>query len=108
MDWVSSFDFDDLRAEVTEAGISLAFSVRNVGSRRGKAVPRIYITYPSCAGEPPAQLKAFEVVRLEPGEPRRVMIDIPLDDLAIFDELSGSRPPGRTRFTLASRRPNCC
>jgi len=92
----TSFGFDDLRADVSEAGIRLAYSVRNVGSRRGKAVPQIYITYPSDAGEPPAQLKAFVVVRLEPGEARQVMIDITLDDLAIFDELSGSRlvPPG--------------
>jgi beta-glucosidase len=92
----TSFDFDDLRAEVTEAGISLAFSVRNVGSRSGKAVPQIYITYPADAGEPPAQLKAFKVLRLEAGEARQVMIDIPLDDLAVFDELSQRRvvPPG--------------
>ena len=91
----TSFDFDDLRAAVTEAGINLSLSVRNIGSRRGKAVPQIYVTYPSEAGEPPTQLKAFEAIRLEPGEGRQVEINIPLDDLAIFDERSRSRvvPP---------------
>ena len=87
----TSFDFDDLRAEVTEAGIDVTFIVRNIGSRRGKAVPQIYVTYPPDAGEPPSQLKAFEVIRLEPREARDVVISIPLDDLAIFDERSGSR-----------------
>jgi beta-glucosidase len=99
----TSFDFDDLRTEVTEAGIDLTFIVRNSGSRRGKAVPQIYLTYPLDAGEPPTQLKAFEVVRLEPGEARQVKIDIPLDDLAIFDERSRLRvvPPGRYEIQLA-------
>ena len=46
---------------------------------------------PDDDGEPPVQLKAFQVVRAEPGEARQVEIDIPLDDLAIFDERSGSR-----------------
>jgi hypothetical protein len=30
---------------VTEAGIDVTFRVRNVGSRRGKAVPQIYLTH---------------------------------------------------------------
>jgi hypothetical protein len=47
----STFDFDDLRAEVAEAGIDLTFIVRNIGSRCGKVVPQIHITYPSDAGE---------------------------------------------------------
>jgi beta-glucosidase len=91
----TSFDFDDLQVEVTEAGIDVAFRVRNIGARHGKAVPQLYLTYPPGAGEPPAQLKGFDVVRLEPGEARNVKINVPLDDLAIFDERSGSRvvPP---------------
>lgn len=113
----TSFDFDDLHAEVTEAGIGVTFSVRNSGSRRGKAVPQIYVTYPPDAGEPPAQLKAFEVVRLEPGQAQQVEITIALDDLAIFDERSRSRvvPSGTYELHLGvssaellftSRAPN--
>jgi hypothetical protein len=45
-------------------------TVRNIGPRRGKAVPQIYLTHPPDAGEPPAQLKTFDVVRLEPREAR--------------------------------------
>jgi beta-glucosidase len=98
----TSFDFDDLQIEVTEAGIDVAFRVRNVGSRRGKAIPQIYLTHPPYAGEPPTQLKAFDVVRLEPGEAQQIEINIPLDDLAIFDERSQSRvvPPGPYEIQL--------
>jgi hypothetical protein len=86
----TSFDFDHLRAELTEAGIGLTFIVRDIGSRPGKAVPQIYVSYPSDSGEPPAQLKALEVIHLQPAEALQIEIGIPLDDLAIFDELSGS------------------
>ena len=36
----TTFDFDHLRAELTEAGIGLTFIVRNIGSRPGKQFPR--------------------------------------------------------------------
>jgi beta-glucosidase len=86
----TSFEFADLRAEATEGLICVTFSVRNVGSRRGKAVPQLYVTFPAATGEPPAQLKAFQVVRLEPGEVSEVGMEIPADDLAIFGDDSGT------------------
>jgi beta-glucosidase len=98
----TSFEFDDLRTEVTMAGIGLTFGVRNVGPRPGKAVPQVYVTFPPDAGEPPVQLKAFDAVRLEPGEVRDLSIDIPFDDLAIFDDESQSRvvPAGRYEIQI--------
>ena len=104
----TSFDFEDLRAEVRGAGIDLIFHIRNVGPRPGKAIPQIYISYPSNADEPPAQLKAFDVVRLGPGKARQVKINISYDDLAIFDELSNHvscRLEG-TRSASVPRRQN--
>ena len=87
----TSFEFADLRAEVTEALISATFKIRNVGSRHGKAVPQLYVTFPPAADEPPAQLKAFQVVRLEPGQVSEVRMEISIDDLAIYDDVSQSR-----------------
>ena len=87
----TALEFADLRAEVTEALIGVTFSVRNVGSRRGKAVPQLYVTFPPEAGEPPGQLKAFQVVRLDPAQVSEVGMEIPIDDLAIYDDQYGSR-----------------
>jgi beta-glucosidase len=87
----TSFEFADLRAEVTEALIGLTFKIRNVGSQGGKAVPQLYVTFPPEAGEPPAQLKAFQVLHLDPAEIREVAMEIPVDDLAIYDDQYGSR-----------------
>ena len=94
---LTSFEFADLRIDVTGAAIGVTFTVHNLGSRRGKAVPQAYVTYPPDADEPPAQLKAFDAVRLEPGEVLDVSIHIPFDDLAIFDDES------RSRVVLAGR-----
>ena len=87
----TSFEFADLRAEAMEGLIGVTFSVRNVGSRPGKAVPQLYVTFPAAAGEPPAQPKAFQVVRIEPGQVSPVGMEIPIDDLAIYDDQRGSR-----------------
>jgi beta-glucosidase len=87
----SSFELADLHAEATETLIGVTFSLRNVGSRRGKAVPQLYLTYPPEASEPPGQLKGFRVVRLEPGQVSQVGMEIPIDDLAIYDDDSRSR-----------------
>ena len=37
----------------------------------------------------PKELKAFKRVRLEPGETKTVHLDIPVKDLAYYDEQSG-------------------
>jgi beta-glucosidase len=100
----TSFDFADLHAQATDALIGVTFTVRNIGSRRGKAVPQLYVTFPPEAGEPPAQLKAFQVVRLDPGEVSEVGMEIPFDDLAstaTIPDHAGCKP-GRTKSTLAS------
>jgi beta-glucosidase len=97
----TSFEFAELRAEMKETYIGVTFSVRNVGSRRGKAVPQLYVTYPSEAGEPPAQLKAFQTVRLEPGQVSELVMEIPVDDLVIFGDGSGSHVvPGMYEIQL--------
>jgi beta-glucosidase len=97
----TSFEFADLRAEAREGLIGVTFSVRNVGSRPGKAVPQLYITLPAEAGEPPAQLKAFQVGRIEPGQVSPVGMEIPIDDLAIYDDDSRSRVvPGMYEIQL--------
>ena len=78
----------------------MRFAVHNTGHRPGKAVPQIYVRYPPGAGEPGAQLKGFDAVRLQGGERRVLTIDIDCDDLMIFNEESASRilPAGGYEF----------
>ena len=55
-------------------GVRASVVVRNIGERRGFAVPQLYVGMPEPDGlvQPPAQLKGFESVRLRPGAAKRV------------------------------------
>lgn len=54
--------------------ITVEFTVRNTGKRRGAEVPQVYLGLPASAGEPPKRLVGFEKVWLEPGQQRRVRV----------------------------------
>jgi beta-glucosidase len=98
----TTFDLDDLTIESAGESFNLRFRVRNTGRRPGKAVPQIYVAYPSDAGEPPAQLKGFATARLDPGEARDLTIAITRDDLMVHDEHTHGRvlPRGDYEFRL--------
>jgi beta-glucosidase len=98
----TTFQIDGVELATAADGCRLRIALRNSGSRAGKAVPQIYISYPPGAGEPGAQLKGFDAVRLRARERRVLTIDVTSDDLEIFDEESGSRilPAGRYEFRV--------
>jgi beta-glucosidase len=87
----TTFEIDGLEVKTAGNACQVRFALRNAGSRAGKAVPQIYVRYPPDAGEPGAQLKGFDAVRLEAGERRELTIEVAADDLMIFDEESDSR-----------------
>jgi beta-glucosidase len=99
----TTFEITHFQIEQTDKSFQAIVEVRNTGSRAGKAVPQIYISYPPDAGEPPGQLKGFDAIRLEAGETRRTTIKIARDDLLIFDEQSRTRwlPSGPYEFRAA-------
>ena len=96
----TTFEIDALEVQTATDAFRVRFALRNTGARAGKAVPQIYVRYPPGLGEPGAQLKGFDAIRLEVGERRGLTIDITSDDLKVFDEESGSRilPSGEYEF----------
>ena len=97
----TTFELSGIEVEEVGEGFRVSFEVRNTGARRGKAVPQIYVGYEESVGEPPAQLKAFDAVRLDSGESRTLALEITHDDLAVYDETSGARmfPSGELTFS---------
>jgi len=80
------------RAQVAPEAIDIAGSwqvsarVRNTGARGGATVVQLYAEYPDSAYDRPLrELKGFRRVWLEPGEERRVTIDLPARALAVWD-----------------------
>ena len=67
----TTFRVSDLRIQPgTDATVSVA--VTNTGDRAGSAAPQLYVGMPEKGiDQPPLQLKAFERVKLAPGETKR-------------------------------------
>ena len=100
----TAFKFEDLRLSKTllEAGdtITTTLGVTNCGSVSGETVVQVYVAVPDSQVErAPKELKAFQRVRLQPGETKTVQLDIPVKDLAYYDEQSGWTVEP-TRYTL--------
>jgi beta-glucosidase len=72
--------------EQSEA-VRLAVSVRNAGTRAAAEVVQVYLEPPGLQMERPVRsLVAFQRLELEPGEQRRINLEIPLRRLSCFDE----------------------
>jgi beta-glucosidase len=57
-------------------GARVSVEVRNTGRRRGAEVVQLYLAFPSSAGEPPRQLKAFAKLVLGPKQERTVTLTL--------------------------------
>ncbi|MDB4893345.1 MAG: glycoside hydrolase family 3 domain protein [Gemmatimonadetes bacterium] len=86
----TTFSISDLavspRAADGTRPITVEFTVRNTGTRRGADVPQVYLGLPASAGEPPKRLVGFEKLWLDPGQRRRVRI--------VIDPRSANHPLG--------------
>ncbi|HET9912032.1 MAG TPA: glycoside hydrolase family 3 C-terminal domain-containing protein [Anaerolineales bacterium] len=90
----TAFEFDHLRLSDTSLGardtLTIALEVTNRGQVAGDTVVQVYVAMPSSQVErAPKELKAFRRVQLKPGETKTVQVDIPVKDLAYYDEQSG-------------------
>jgi beta-glucosidase len=100
----TAFEFGHLRLSETSLGVgdtlTATLDVTNCGSVAGDTVVQLYIAVPTSQVErAPKELKAFNRVGLEPGETKTVQVDIPVKDLAYYDEQSGWTVE-RTSYTL--------
>jgi beta-glucosidase len=71
----TTFGYQNLK--ITPApghGALVELDVSNTGTRIGAAVAEVYVGMPAAAGEPPAQLKGFQKVHLNPGQTSHVSI----------------------------------
>jgi beta-glucosidase len=90
----TTFEFNHLR--LSDSSLSAAdtltatLEVTNLGPVAGDTVVQVYVALPTSQVERALrELKAFRRVRLQPGETKTVQVEIPVQDLAYYDEQSG-------------------
>ncbi len=87
----TSFDYGDLRLESAEIGqegiLRGSVEVANKGPRAGEEVVQLYIGAEESQVERPVkELKAFKRVHLDPGQAKRVVLEVPASALAYYGE----------------------
>jgi len=70
--------------------MTVSFNVTNVGEKPGKEVAQVYVVPPdSRLRRPLKELKGFTKVTLEPGERKKVRIELDWRDFAYYDDFFG-------------------
>jgi beta-glucosidase len=87
----SSFEFSDLKTDKKsyEVGdiIEVMFSLKNTSKIDGKEVAQLYISDPESTVEKAAQeLKGFHKIFVKGGATEKVIIQLPVEELAFYDE----------------------
>jgi beta-glucosidase len=71
----------------TDGSVRVSFDVTNTGQREGATVAQVYVGDPSAAVKRPLkELKAFEKVRLGPGDAHHVSVSLNRRSLAYWSE----------------------
>jgi len=63
----------------------LSFNVTNTGKRAGSEITQVYLDFPAGAGEPPAQLRGFQKITLEPGSQTTVKVGLTARQVSIWN-----------------------
>ncbi len=80
------FGFEAAETQRVGDSIRCSITVRNTGRARGREVAQLYAGFPETVSRPHKLLRGFASVELEPGEAKRVDFNVPLNDLAWWNE----------------------
>jgi beta-glucosidase len=85
----TTFETDNVAAEVVDGQLVVTATVRNTGSRDGEEVVQVYAGYANSAVDRPVkQLCGFQRVFVPAGGSATVAIETPLDKLRYYDPVS--------------------
>ena len=102
----TTFSLSHLSLVSSKSGFGLRVRVSNTGTRAGIAVPQAYLTFPTAAGEPPAQLKAFATVSLASGQSTLVTLTIPASAFRVYLNGAWTTLPGTYRLAVGQSSAN--
>ena len=83
----TEFKYSDLFVERIKDSIAVKLLVENIGEYDGKEIVQIYVSKENSGfTRPVKELKAFEKIYVEKGKKESLEIEIPLNDLAYFNQ----------------------
>ena len=80
----TTFKLSSASLKSATGGVVVRVNVTNTGSRAGSDAVQAYVQYPSGAGEPPHQLRAFARVALAAHQTRTITLTIARDGFQVF------------------------
>ncbi len=80
----TQFRYSGLRVK-DDGGVSVNFTIQHTGNRAGAEVAEVYASLPPSAGEPPMRLIGWQRTQLNPGESKRVSLNIQPQYLSVLD-----------------------
>ncbi len=101
----TTFAYDHLRLPAGEVdvadGLQLELELTNTGSVAGAEVVQVYVADPECSVyRPERELRAFEKVKLDPGETKTVSLQLDRRAFAFFDAEAGDWVVEAGRFEV--------
>lgn len=102
----TTFDYRQIKSvKQSKDKVTVTVLVRNSGSRDGEEVVQLYASYPESKVERPMkQLRAFSKVPIAAGETKEVVLDIPKEDFAYWDEAQDKFvvEPGKVKLLIGA------
>ncbi|GAA3236746.1 glycoside hydrolase family 3 C-terminal domain-containing protein [Pseudonocardia petroleophila] len=86
----TEFAYSALTVAVDGTDVTVGATVTNTGGRAGREVVQLYVGDPQCSvARPPAELRGFTKIALEPGESRTVGFTLGARDLSFWSTVHG-------------------
>lgn len=106
----TNFDITELQSDtehITEGGtVTVTVHIRNTGKMAGAETVQIYVKA-MCERSPNAQLKGVQKVYLQPGEERKIKIELKEDAFSLYDEEGRSvLKEGQYKMYVGTQQPD--
>jgi len=98
----TSFGYAALVVDAASAApaVIVSCTVTNTGSRAGREVPQLYLSFPAAADEPPWVLRGFDSVELAAGAASPVSFTLTQRDISTWDAGAHAWAPARGDFKV--------
>lgn len=89
-----------------EGGVNISLDIKNVGNMDGEEVVQVYLKFPNDSAI--KRLRGFKRIGLDKGEIKSVAIQIPADDMTIWNETNKKfeLPKGKMKIMVGSSSSN--